>query len=185
MRAVWRVLSLLAPELGIPRAPGAHTVLNGGSRLAMVRIEAARGLRGLPLAPAPFRHGLIWRIARRMGLGSGTLVAVWALDAPHHHLWGAAPSLRHVRGIGVAVAAAWTGEASADGLDRLSAQLGRPAASLQDGGSDGHTAADGVEARGLGSPCLDDLAHAAAGRRTHADHQHPAVARFVSACGGV
>ena len=72
-RAVCRVLSLLAPELGIKRAPCAQTVINWVIRLAIGRIEAARGLRGLPLAHAPFRNGLIWRIDRSIGLGSGTI----------------------------------------------------------------------------------------------------------------
>ena len=88
-----------------------------------------------------------------------------AIDAHHHHLLGAAPSLRHVRCIGVSVAASWTGEAIAEVLDRLIAQMGRPAAYRKDGGSDVHKAADLLEARGLGSPCIDDISHAAAGMR--------------------
>ena len=108
-----------------------------------------------------------------------------ALDAPHPHLLGAAPSLRHVRGLRVSVAASWTGASIADRRDRRLAHLGRPAADLTDGGSARHQAADVVEARGLGRPCIDDLAHATAGMRKHDDHPHPACERFVSACGGV
>jgi hypothetical protein len=48
-----------------------------------------------------------------------------------------------------------------------------------------HKAADVLEERGLGSPCLDDLSHAAAGMRKHSSHQHPACERFLSACGSV
>ncbi len=108
-----------------------------------------------------------------------------ALDAPHHQLLGAAPSLEHVHGIGVAVADSWTGESIADVLDRLIAQMGRPAASLKDGGSDLHKAADLLAERGLGSPCIDDLSHAAAGMLKHSDQHHPAFERFLSACGRV
>src|SRR5258706_373688 len=35
--------------------------------------------------------------------------------------------------------------------------MGRPAAYLKDGGSEVHKAADVLEARGLGSPCIDEL----------------------------
>ena len=98
---------------------------------------------------------------------------------------GAAPSLRHVRCIGVAVAESWTGASIADRLDRLIAQMGRPAAYLKDGGSDLHKATDLLEARGLGSPCIDDSSHAAAGLLKHHDQHHPAFERFLSACGCV
>ena len=40
------------------------------------------------------------------------------------------------------MANAWTGEALAEVLKRLIAQMGRPAAALQDGGSERHKAAD-------------------------------------------
>jgi hypothetical protein len=70
-------------------------------------------------------------------------------------------------------------------LDRLIAQMGRPAAYLKDGGSDLHKAADLLAERGLGSPCIDDLSHAAAGMLKHYDQHHPAFERFLSACGRV
>jgi hypothetical protein len=184
-RAVCRVLSLLAPALGIKRAPCPQTVINWVIRLAMVRIESARGLRGLPLAQAPFSNGLLWMIDLSIGLGSGKILAVLALDAHHHQLLGAAPSLEHVHCIGVAVADSWTGESIADLLDRLIAQMGRPAAYLKDGGSDLQKAADLLAARGLGSPCIDDLSHAAAGMLKHYYQHHPAFERFLSACGRV
>jgi len=184
-RAVCRVVSLLAPALGIKRAPCPQTVITWVIRLSIVRIASARGLRGLPLAQAPFSNGLLWMIDLSIGLGSGKILAVLALDAHHHQLLGAAPSLEHVHGMGVAVADSWTGESIADVLDRLIAQMGRPAASLKDGGSDLHKAADLLAERGLGSPCIDDLSHAAAGMLKHSDQHHPAFERFLSACGRV
>jgi len=72
-RAVCRVLALLASDLGITRAPCPQTVINWIIRLSIVRIECARGLRGLPLAHAPFSNGLIWMIDVSIGLGSGKI----------------------------------------------------------------------------------------------------------------
>ncbi len=107
-----------------------------------MRIESARGLRGLPLRQAPCSNGLIWMIDLRIGLGSGKIVAVFALDAPPHHRVNGAPSLHHGHCIAVSVADAWTGEAIAEVLTRRIAQRGRPAASLTDCGSELHKAAD-------------------------------------------
>jgi hypothetical protein len=184
-RAVSRVLTLLALALGIKKAPCPQTLINWVIRLSIVRLASARPLRGLPLSQAPFTNGLIWLIDLSIGLGSGKILAVLALDAHHHQLVNAAPSLRHVHCIGVSVAESWTGEAIADVLDRLIAQMGRPAAYLKDGGSDLHKAADLLEERRLGSPCIDDISHAAAGMLKHYYHHHPAFERFVSACGSV
>src|SRR5919108_1251716 len=162
-RAVARVLTLLALALGIKKAPCPQTLINWVIRLSIVRLDSARPLRGLPLAQAPFTNGLLWMIDLSIGLGSGKILAVLALDAHHHQLVGAAPSLEHVHCIGVSVADAWTGAAIADLLDRLIAQMGRPAAYLKDGGSELHKAVDLLAERGLGSPCIDDISHAAAG----------------------
>jgi hypothetical protein len=120
-----------------------------------------------------------------IGLGSGKILAVWAIDAHHHQFLGTAPALEHVHCIGVSVGESWTGEAIADVLDRLIAQMGRPAAYLKDGGRDLHKAADVLEARGLGSLCIDDISHAAAGMLKHSYQHHPAFERFLSACGRV
>lgn len=184
-RAVSRVLTLLALALGIKKAPCPQTIINWVIRLSIVRLDSARSLRGLPLAQAPFNNGLIWMIDLSIGLGSGKILAVLAIAAHHHQLVNAAPSLRHVHCIGVSVAESWTGESIADVLDRLIAQMGRPAAYLKDGGSDVQKAADLLEERGLGSPCIDDISHAAAGMLKHYYHHHPAFERFLSACGSV
>ena len=57
-RAVSRVLSLLAWALGIKKAPCPQTIINWVMRLSIVRLEAARTLKGLPLRQAPFSNGL-------------------------------------------------------------------------------------------------------------------------------
>jgi len=184
-RAVSRVLVLLARALGIQQAPCAQTIINWVIRLTIVRIDAARTLRGLPLDQAPFTNGLIWIIDISIGLGAGKILAVLALDAHHHHLVRGAPALRHVHCIGVAVADSWTGETIAELLKRLIAQMGRPAAYLKDGGSDLHKAAELLAEAGLASPCIDDVSHAAAGMLKRYYQHHPAFERFMSACGRV
>jgi hypothetical protein len=184
-RAVSRVLSLLAWALGISKAPCPQTIINWVLRLAIVRIESARMLKGLPLRQAPFTNGLIWMLDISIGLGTGKMLAVLACDAHHHQHTSSALSLEHVHCIGVAVADAWTGETIADVLQRLIAQMGRPAAYLKDGGGELHKAVALLDAQGLASPCLDDISHAVAGMLKRAYQEHPAFATFVAACGRV
>jgi hypothetical protein len=184
-RAVSRVLTLLTHALGIQKAPCPQTVINWVIRLSIVRIQAARMPRGWPLSPALFSNGLIWLIDISIGLGTGKILAVLALDAHHHHLAPGAPSLAHTHCIGVSVAPSWTGETIAELLGRLIAQMGRPAAYLKDGGSDLHKAVALLGEQGLASPCIDDISHAVAGMLKRTYQNHPAFERFVSACGRV
>jgi hypothetical protein len=67
----------------------------------------------------------------------------------------------------------------------LIAQVGRPAAYLKDAGSELHKAVAWLDERGLASPCIDDISHAAAGMLKRYYQHHPAFERFVSACGRV
>ena len=184
-RAVSRVLALLAGTLGIRKAPCPQTIIHWVTRLAIVRMDSARTCQGLPLEAAPFTNGLIWIIDISIGLGGGKILTVLALDAHHHQLASGAPTLHHVRCMGVAVAVCWNGDTIADFLKRLIAVMGRPAAYLKDGGSDLHRAAAILEEQGMGSPCIDDVSHATANmlKRTYQDH--PAFERFLSACGQV
>jgi hypothetical protein len=184
-RAVSRVLSLLAWALGINKAPCPQTIINWVMRLAIVRIESARMLKGLPLRQAPFTNGLIWMLDISIGLGTGKMVAVLACDAHHHQHASSALSLEHVHCLGVAVADAWTGDTIADVLQRLIAQMGRPVAYLKDGGGELHKAVALLDAQGLASPCLDDISHAVAGMLKRAYQAHPAFATFVAAGGRV
>ena len=184
-RAVCRVLSLLALTLGINKAPCPQTVINWVIRLTIVRLDAARQLRGLPLSQAPFTNGLIWIIDISIGLGSGKILAVLAIAAHHHQLAPGAPSLQHARCIGVSVADAWTGDTIAELLGRLIARVGRPAAYLKDAGSELHKAVDWLDDKGLASPCIDDISHAAASMLKRYYQHHPAFESFLSACGRV
>ena len=181
-RAVSRVLSLLAWALGIKKAPCPQTIINWVMRLSIVRIEAARSLKGLPLRQAPFTNGLIWLLDLSIGLGTGKILAVLACDAHYHHLTPGALSLDRVHCIGVSVADAWTGDTIAELLSRLIAQMGRPAAYLKDGGGDLHKAVALLEEPGLASPCIDDISHAVAGMLKRVYHAHPTFTIFVSAC---
>jgi hypothetical protein len=160
---VSRVLHLLAEGGGITKAPCPQTVINWVTRLAIVRGDATRRLRGLPLPAAPFHNGFIWIIDISSGLGTGKILAVLACDAPYHQRVPAALALHRVHCLGVAVADSWTGDTIAAGLRRLIAQMGRPAASLKDGGSDLPKAVAVLEEQGLASPCIDDISHAVAG----------------------
>lgn len=184
-RAVSRVLSLLAWALGIKKAPCPQTIINWVRRLAIVRIDSARLLRGLPLRQAPFSNGLIWLIDRSIGLGTGKILAVLAVDAHHHQLTPRALSLDCVHGLGVSVADSWTGETIAELLGRLIAVMGRPAAYLKDGGGDLHKAVALLDEQGLASPCIDDISHAVAGMLKRSYQDHPTFETFVSACGHV
>jgi hypothetical protein len=184
-RAVSRVLSLLAQALGIKKTPCAQTLINWVIRLSIVRLQSARLLQGLPLSRAPFSNGLIWMIDISIGLGTGKILAVVAMDAHHHHLTPGAPALEHARCIGVSVADSWTGDTIAELLGRLIAQVGRPAAYLKDAGSELHKAVAVLDERGLASPCIDDISHAAVGMLKRYYQHHPAFERFVSACGRV
>jgi len=184
-RAVSRVLSLLAWALGIKNAPCPQTVINWVMRLSIVRLEAARRLKGLPLRQAPFTNGLIWMLDVSIGLGTGKMLAVLACDAQHHQLTPGALSLGRVHCIGVGVAASWSGETIAELLGHLIAQMGRPAAYLKDGGSELQKAVDLLGEQGLGSPCLDDVSHAVAGMLKRVYQDHPSFETFLSACGRV
>lgn len=85
----------------------------------------------------------------------------------------------------VAVAASWTGEASAAFLQRVIAVLGRPAAYLKDGGTDLQKAVSVVGERGLPSLAIDDISHAAATLLKRHYHKLPRLATLLSACGRV
>ncbi|MEE8302843.1 MAG: hypothetical protein V3S24_10450 [Candidatus Tectomicrobia bacterium] len=184
-RAVARVLAVLGPELGIPKAPCPQTISNWVTRLSLVRLQAVSSLPGASLHQAPFSNGFIWMIDISIGLGAGKILAVLALAAQHHQGPSAAPSLGQVHCVAVAVAASWTGETIAAFLQRVIAVLGRPVAYLKDGGTDLQKAVRLVGERGLPSLAIDDISHAVATLLKRHYQQHPLWAPFLSACGRV
>jgi hypothetical protein len=134
LRAVSRVLGVLAAPLGLPKAPCPQTVINWVTRLSIARLQEAPAVPKIPLSADPFANGFIWIIDISIALGSGKLLAVLALDARHHHGHDTAPGLDHVHPLAVAVAESWTGDGVAWVLKRLMGTLGRPVALLKDGG---------------------------------------------------
>lgn len=185
VRAVSRVLAVVGPHLGLPKAPCPQTIRNWVTRLSMVRLQLAASFTGTRLSHEPFANGLIWMIDVSIGLGAGKILAVLALDAQHHQHSPAAPTLRQVRCVAVAVAASWTGDTIAAFLQRVIAVLGRPAAYLKDGGTDLQKAVRVVGEHGLPSLAIDDISHAVATLLKRHYHQHPQLATFLSACGRV
>ena len=184
-RAVSRVLAVLAAPLGLRKTPCPQTVINWVTRLSIARLQHAPGLPKTPLSADPFANGFIWIIDISIALGAGKILAVLALDARHYHRHSAAPSLKQVHPLAVAVVMSWTGEAIAGVLERLMGVMGRPVALLKDGGPELAKAADVLVERGLRTRCLDDLSHVVANLLKHQYVYHPLFATFICACGHV
>ena len=120
-----------------------------------------------------------------IGLGTGKILTVLALNAHHHQLSPAAPGLQDVHCMAVSVADSWTGDCIAAFLERLIASAGRPAAYLKDGGTDLQKAIRLLDEQGLGSPCIDDISHVIANLLKWWYQDHPLFETFLSACGRV
>lgn len=142
-------------------------------------------LQGLPVAKTPFCNGLIWMIDMSIGLGTGKILTVLALNAHHHQLSPAAPGLQDVHCMAVSVADSWTGESIAAFLERLIASAGRPAAYLKDGGTDLQKAIRLLDEQGLASPCIEDISHVIANLLKWWYQDQPIFEAFLSACGRV
>jgi hypothetical protein len=142
-------------------------------------------LQGLALAKAPFCNGFIWMIDMSIGLGTGKILTVLALNAHHHQLSPSAPGLQDVNCMAVSVADSWTGESIAAFLDRLIASTGRPAAYLKDGGADLKKSIRLLAEQGLASPCIDDISHVIANLLKWWYQDQPLFETFLSACGRV
>ena len=95
-RAVSRVLGVLAAPLGLANTPWPQTVIHWVTRLSMTRRQQASTLPNNLLSAAPCTNGFIWLIDISIALGSGKLLAVWALDARHHARQASATGLEPV-----------------------------------------------------------------------------------------
>ncbi len=184
-RAISRVLGVLSEPLGLKRVPCPQTIINWVTKLSLVRIQSASELTASTLSKMPFSNGSIWMIDMSIGLGTGKILAVLAIDANYHQLHPDAPGLQNVRCIAVAVANSWTGETIANFLLRVIAIMGHPAAYLKDGGYDLGKAHRLVGEPGQASLAIDDISHMVATilRRHYQDQ--PTMATFLSACGKV
>jgi hypothetical protein len=184
-RAVSRVLSLLAPALGIQRPPSHQTIINWLLRLSIVKMQSVQQVSVTVSSGDPFSNGFIWLIDISIGLGVGKILTVLALDAQHHRMNSGAPTLENAHCVGVAVAPSWNGETIAHFLKKIIGVLGRPAAYLKDGGADLGRAARLLGEDGFVSPCIDDVSHKIANLVKHEYGKHPLFAVFLSACGKV
>ena len=183
-RAVSRVLGVLAPYLGIQKAPCTQTIINWVAKLSIVRIQSVAPVeKGLP-RPG-FSNGLIYMIDTSIGLGTGKILCVLALRADYHQLAPDAPGFEDVRCVAVAVADSWTGDSIADFLKRVIAVTGRPTAYLKDGGTDLQRAVRLLGDEGLASPPIDDISHVVANLLKWWYQDHSMFQTFLSACGRV
>src|SRR6516162_4402555 len=82
VRAVSRVLHVLADWLGIGKAPCPPTVINWVRRLSLVRLQSVKLLQGAARPLLPLTNGLLWMIDTRLPRGTGQLLSVLALEAP-------------------------------------------------------------------------------------------------------
>ncbi|MEJ2445387.1 MAG: hypothetical protein P8Y42_18365, partial [Exilibacterium sp.] len=184
-RAVSRVLRVLSPYLGIPKAPCAQTIVNWVTRLSIVKIEKVSELcTTFAVADKPGNNGFIWMIDLSIGLGAGKILSVLALDVQHHQ-GRKAPTVQDVHCVAVAVATSWTGELIAAFLAKVMAVTGHPAAFLKDGGTDLGKAARLLSEQGSPSLCIDDLSHKIANLFKQAYGEHPLFDVFLSACGDI
>jgi len=185
-RATARVLSVLAPQLGLTKTPCTQTIINWVTRLSIARMKQALPpieiRTGMPL----LSNGFILILDASIGLGKGKIMAVLALDANHYlHNPGAAPALQHVKCVAVSVADTWTGETIAALLEKIITQIGRPLAYLKDGGTDLGKAIRLLNDRGVPHLSIDDISHFVANLLKHEYQKHPLFDVFISTCGKV
>ena len=156
-RTVSRVLRLLATPLGIGKPSCPQTIINWQIRMALGRVWRGRQLIGT-FRDASFSNGSIFLMDTGIGLGSGKILTVLALNRHHHGLHDRVPVLPDVRCLAVSVANTWNGESIADFLKKLMGRVGRPAVWLKDGGTGLAKAIDLINASGA-QVCIDDISH--------------------------
>ena len=182
-RAVSRVLKVLGSYLGIAKPPCTQTIINWVSRLSITRIHNADQPVSSQIDRNLFSNRFIWSIDISIGLGSGKILAVLALDTKHHVLNQGAPKLQNVNCVAVSVAASWDGVSIAEFLRKVIAISGKPVAFLKDGGKDLAKAVRILWERDC--PCLsiDDISHNIANLLKHEYQDHPMFKTFISSCG--
>lgn len=182
-RAVSRVIGFLGSYLGVTKAPCTQTIINWITRLSLTRIQSSTQLVRPQIDNDRFSNGFIWMIDASIGLVSGKILAVLALDANHYVQNEGAPTLQKLHCIGVSVATSWTGESIAGFLQKIIATMGRPIAYLKDGGTDLGKAIRLLGERGFPSPSIDDISHIIANLLKHEYKNHSMFETFLSSCG--
>ncbi len=173
-RAVSRVLAVLAPQLGIAKAPCPQTVINWVTRLSIARIQHA--------ADADCAKGWIGILDASIAMGAGKIMAVLAIRANHYQQFCAAPSLQTDSCIGVSVAVSWTGQSVSELLENVIAVMGRPVAIIKDGGTDLAKALRLLVEQNIVISAIDDVSHVVANLLKHQYQNHPMFDTFLSAC---
>jgi hypothetical protein len=182
-RAASRTLEVLSSFIGIVKSPCPQTISNWVTRLSIVKMNF-QIIRN-PII-ANFSKGFAWLIDISIGLGSGKILSVLALDLNYYQDHNCAPKLRDVICIASSVATSWTGETIMEFLNKVIASVGgAPSAFLKDGGTD-----LGKSVRLLnenGNSCLNiaDISHVIANLFKHEYGEHPLFETFISACGKV
>ncbi len=135
-RAVHRVLNVAGGYLGFPKAHCPQTIINWVTRLSLTRIQNVTSQIVPQSNGRTFFNDMIFIIDTCIGLGSGKILAVLALNKNHYVLHEGAPTLQQVQCVGVAVAESWTGEKIAGFLESIIECVGIPEAYLKDQGTD-------------------------------------------------
>ena len=81
-----------------------------------------------------FANGFLWIMDIGIGLGSGKILTISAINPKHHIFNNGAPKLQNVHCVAAGVAESRTGVAIADFLQKIIAVTGRPIGYLKDGG---------------------------------------------------
>ncbi|MDM8516136.1 hypothetical protein QUF76_08050 [Desulfobacterales bacterium HSG16] len=182
-RAVPKVLAVLANHLGIQKIPCTQTVINWVTRLSIARMQNPGFLSCPSIDKKGFSNGFFWIIDISIGLGSGKIFTVLAIDPKHHALNNGAPKLQNVHCVAVAVAESWTGESIAKFMQKVIAVTGRPIGYLKDGGRDLAKGVRLLGEQGFSSISIDDVSHIIANLFKHEYQQHTMFDKFISACG--
>lgn len=183
LRATSRVLRVMAPYLGLHKAPCAQTISNWTIRFAIAKMQSTGANKTLPENVA---QQFIWMMDLSIGLGSGKILSVLALPLRYHAQALQAPRLQDVQCLAVSVADSWTGENIAEFLTPLIEHQGAPCAFLKDGGTDLEKAVTLLQERKtISSSKIADLSHTIANLLKHEYKEHPLYQTFMSACGRV
>jgi hypothetical protein len=184
-RAISRVLTVLKDQLGLTRAPCAQTISNWVIRLSIAKTQLAP-IEQCNEIIQPATQKSVWLMDLSIGLGAGKILSILALNLKHHQQHNNAPTLQDVACIAVSVAASWSGEAIADFLKTVMAQVGEsPSAFLKDGGTDLEKAISILNEQGASFISIADVSHVIANLFKHYYGEHDLFNTFITACGQV
>jgi len=183
-RAISRVLSILAPSLGIEdKTPCHQTIINWVTRYSCAKIWTYTSPPSFVIENNKLINGAIWVIDESIGLGMGKILTVLELRLDHHSTHKGPPTLGDVNCVAISVAPSWTGESIADFLQQVIKITGKPASFLKDGGTNLEKGVKLLNERGLFCHSIDDVSHVVANLLKKEYTKHPSYEAFVSICG--